>query len=176
MQDSLAVTKPLDSLFAIRLDAAISDAARATVDGFRGTEWRPRAEIHGERSFTAVAHAGARRSAKRRWRCRRSQRARVHPPGSAPDRRADALIVVSEGDGTRRGAAAARSTCRPPTPSSARHSAPTSPSIRSTRRKIPANPTPSAPSPIRPPGEATAADLDGALRRALDDVNGYYLR
>jgi VWFA-related protein len=169
-QDSLVVMKPLDSLFAIRLTRD-RDAARATVDGFEGRsgDYAPRSTY--ERNFMAGT-PGRIEGARAQVALSAINALAVHL-GSVPDRR-KTLIVVSEGMGhgeRRRGL---------------EYLPTTDTIVRSAQRAnvaiYPVNPAENSSESdtigalaSETAGEATAADLDGALRRALDDANGYYL-
>jgi VWFA-related protein len=169
-QDSLVVMKPLDSLFTIRLTRD-RETARTMVQGFegRGGDYTPKnayeqnlmagtpARIEGARAQVALSAINA---------------LAVHL-GSVPDRR-KTLIVVSEGMGRgerRRGL---------------EYLPTTDTIVRSAQRAnvaiYPVNPAENRneSDTIQPlagetTGEATASDLDGGLRRALDDASGYYL-
>jgi VWFA-related protein len=169
-QDELVVMKPLDSLFAIRLTRD-RETARANVGSFEGRsgDYTPRNTY--ERNF--MAGTTARMEGARSQVALSAINALAVHLGNVPDRR-KTLIVVSEGMGRgerRRGL---------------EYLPTTETIVRSAQRAnvaiYPVNPAERVDDAdtIRPlagetAGEAIAADLDGGLRRALDDASGYYL-
>lgn len=169
-QDSLVVMKPLDSLFAIRLTRD-RDAARTIVQGFEGRSGDYTPKNSYERNF--MAGTPARIEGARSQVALSAINALAVQLGSVPDRR-KTLIVVTEGMGRgerRRGL---------------EYLPTTDTIVRSAQRAnvaiYPVNPAQQAseldtigPLAGETTGEAIASDLDGGLRRALDDANGYYL-
>ncbi|HEX7138047.1 MAG TPA: VWA domain-containing protein, partial [Vicinamibacterales bacterium] len=169
-EDSLVVMKPLDSLFTIHLTRD-RGSARAIVQGFEGRSGDYTPKNAYERNF--MAGTPARIEGARAQVALSAINALAVHLGSVPDRR-KTLIVVSEGMGRgerRRGL---------------EYLPTTDTIVRSAQRAnvaiYPVNPAPNAadsdtigPLAVETTGEAIASDLDGGLRRALDDANGYYL-
>jgi VWFA-related protein len=169
-EDSIAVMKPLDSLFTIRLTRD-REAARSVVESFEGRagDYAPRNAY--ERNFMAGTPARI-EGARTQVALSAINALAVHLGGVADRRKT--LMVVSEGMG---GGEHRRGLEYLPT---------TDTIVRSAQRAnvaiYPVNPSehPSPSDTIRPlavetAGDVIALDLDGGLRRALDDASGYYL-
>jgi Ca-activated chloride channel family protein len=169
-EDSLVVMKPLDSLFTIRLSRD-RDAARSIVKGFEGRsgDYAPRNPY--ERNFMAGTPARI-ENARAQVALSAINALAVHL-GSVPDRR-KTLIIVSEGMG--RGERRRGLEYLPTTDTIVRSAQRANVAIYPVNpAQAPAEPDTIAPLARETTGEAIAADLDGGLRRAMDDASGYYL-